>query len=57
MKLQAKMMKWMISAKPDKNKKANIVFKKDTPQEILNLYEKNFNDMPFPVNKQYYVEK
>lgn len=55
--IYAKIGKWIASAKPDKNRIANVVFKKDTPKKILELYEKNLNLIPFPVHKAYTVEK
>lgn len=53
----AKILDWVVSAKPDQNKVATIVFKKDTPAEIFRLYKKNFNLMPFPSHFEYVVEK
>ncbi|ALJ23664.1 hypothetical protein AO203_07425 [Lactobacillus gallinarum] len=53
----AKILDWVVSAKPDQNKVATIVFKKDTPAEIFRLYKKNFNLIPFPAHFEYVVEK
>ena len=53
----ARIGKWIASAKPDQNKIANVVFKKNTPKEILKLYEKNLDLIPFPAHKKYMIEK
>ncbi|MDN6779543.1 MAG: hypothetical protein L0L48_05815 [Lactobacillus sp.] len=53
----AKILDCVVSAKPDQNKVATIVCKKDTPAEIFRLYKKNFNLIPFPSHFEYVVEK
>ena len=55
--IYAKIGEWIASAKPDQNKIANVVFKKNTPKEILKLYEKNLDLIPFPAHKKYMIEK
>ncbi|MCJ2171288.1 hypothetical protein [Lactobacillus kefiranofaciens] len=52
-----KIGKCIASAKPDKDKIATIIFKKNTPTEILKLYEKNYDLIPFPAHKEYKIEK
>lgn len=55
--LYATIGEWILSAKPDKNKIANVVFKKNTPRKILKLYEENLNVIPFPAHKEYLLQK
>ncbi|NRO72757.1 hypothetical protein IMAU60117_01476 [Lactobacillus helveticus] len=56
-KIISKIGKWIASAKPDENKVANVLFKKNTPKKILKLYEKNYDLIPFPAHKEYKIER
>jgi hypothetical protein len=49
-------IKWAISARTDENGVATILFKKDTPQKILDLFDKKHSLLPFPVHEHYQIE-
>lgn len=53
----AEITKWVVSAKPDKNGAHKIVFKKKTPLKILKSFERNYNLMPYKVNRQFEIEE
>lgn len=55
--IYAEIGEWIASAKPDKNRIANVVFKKNTPKKILKMYENNLDLIPFPAHKKYSLEK
>ncbi|GAA3637563.1 hypothetical protein GCM10022297_14990 [Lactobacillus hamsteri] len=52
----AKIVKWVKSAYDDENHVSTFIFKKDTPQKILNLFQKNTNLFLFKVNPKYEIE-
>lgn len=53
----AKMAQYFLSAKPDNNGIATIVFKKDTPKAILKSFKKNIGLIPYKVHERYLLEK
>lgn len=53
----AKIVKWVKSAYDDENHVSTFIFKKNTPQKILNLFQRNTNLFLFKVNPNYKIEK
>lgn len=56
-----KITKWIKHAYPNNDGIATVLFKKDTPKEILTLFEKNINlfskRLYYTITKKYQVEK
>lgn len=55
MKILAKIGKWIKSSYYDQNRYVNIVFKKETPQSILKLFQENTYVFHQKVNKNYQI--
>jgi hypothetical protein len=55
-RLSSTLGEWAISARTDENGVATILFKKDTPQKILDLFDKKHSLLPFPVHEHYQIE-
>ncbi|KRL83139.1 hypothetical protein FC57_GL000132 [Lactobacillus ultunensis DSM 16047] len=45
-----KIIKWFKNYRKNSNGTLTVTFKKDTPKEILNLYEKNYTLFPKRLN-------
>lgn len=52
-----KIVKWFADDKRDAKGYIHIKFKKDTPQKILDLYQKDYKLMYFKTKGDYTIEK
>lgn len=53
----AKMAQYFLSAKPDNNGIATIVFRKNTPKAVLKSFKQNRELIPYNVHEHYLLEK
>lgn len=57
LKLSSTFGQWALSARTDQNGVATIVFKKNTPEKILRLFDEKHEMLPFPAHEKYQLER